>query len=57
MIEIAAAIEDHLLDALFLRALGNQLAHFLGRRNVAAGLLLGGQGGGGNDGYTLASRR
>jgi hypothetical protein len=29
VIQIAAAIEDHLLDALLLRALGDQLADFL----------------------------
>ena len=36
VIQIAATIEDHLLDALLLRAFGDQLAHRLGRGDVAA---------------------
>src|SRR6185295_11940491 len=38
VIEIAAAIEHDVLDALFLGALGNQLADRLGRVDVGAGL-------------------
>src|ERR1700760_5157225 len=39
VIQVAAAIEDHLLHALLLRALRDELAHFLRGRHVAAGLL------------------
>ena len=38
VIEIAAAIEDHILDALLLGALGDQLADRLGRSDARAGL-------------------
>ena len=40
VIEVAAAIEDHLLDSLLLSALGNQLANFLRGSHVAAVVLL-----------------
>ena len=36
VIQISAAVEHHLLDALFLGALGQQLADFLGAGDVAA---------------------
>src|SRR5581483_11177760 len=39
VIEIAAAVEHDLLDAVFHRALGEQLADRLGRVDVGAGLL------------------
>src|SRR5262249_39972780 len=39
VIEIAAAIEHHFLDAVLHRALGEQLAYRLGRIDVGAGLL------------------
>src|ERR1700726_4093632 len=38
VIEIAAAIEDYVLDALLLGALGDQLADRLGRSDTRAGL-------------------
>src|SRR5690348_10845137 len=42
VIQVAAAIEHHALDALLLRALSDQLADFLCSRDVAAvGLLVG----------------
>src|ERR1700733_15871243 len=53
VIEITAAIEDHLLDSLFQCTLRYQLAHFLGRRHVATSLQLGGESGGGKDGFAL----
>src|SRR5271154_3572200 len=37
VIEIAAAIEDHVLDALLLRSLGDQLANGLRRGDTGAG--------------------
>src|SRR5581483_9491651 len=40
VVQVAAAIEDHLLNALLLRPLGHLLAHFLGRGQVAPGLAL-----------------
>src|ERR1017187_5522867 len=36
VVEISAAIEDHLLDALLLGAFGDQLADFLGGSDVPA---------------------
>src|ERR1700760_1094722 len=39
VIQIAPTIKDHLLDALLLRAFGDELADFLRGRHVAAGLL------------------
>jgi len=41
VIEITAAIEDHFLHTLGDRLLGDLLADFLGRGNVAAGGNLG----------------
>src|SRR6185312_6740971 len=57
--QVASAIEDHLLNALLLRALRNQLADFFRRSQVAAGLLLAffvltTSSCGGNHGYTFA---
>ncbi len=40
VIEVAAAVEDHVLDSLGRRALGDQLAHRLGRGDIGAGLEL-----------------
>src|SRR5271154_4294757 len=40
VIEVAAAIEDHLLDALLLRALGDELANLSSGNDVAAVLLV-----------------
>src|SRR5271154_5213666 len=40
VVEIAATIEDHLLDALLFRALGDQLAHLSSGGNVATVLLV-----------------
>src|ERR1035438_4349712 len=37
VVKISAAIEDHLLDALLLGALGDQLAYIFRRTHVAAG--------------------
>ena len=37
VIEIAAAVEHDVLDALFLRTLGDELAHRLGRIDAGAG--------------------
>src|SRR6476659_5852762 len=39
VIQVATAIEDHLLDALLLCALGDQFANFSSRSDVATGLL------------------
>src|SRR5208282_4897652 len=39
VIEVAAAVEHHVLDALLLGALGDELADGLGRRDAGAGLL------------------
>jgi hypothetical protein len=39
VIEVAAAVEHHVLDALFLGALGDELADRLGRIDAGAGLL------------------
>ncbi len=38
VIEVAAAVEDHVLDALFLRALGDQLADRFRGGDTGAGL-------------------
>src|SRR6476646_2758382 len=38
VIEIAAAVENHVLDALLFGALGDELAHGLGRAHAGAGL-------------------
>ena len=40
VIEVAAAIEDHLLDALFDGLLGNGFANLFRRGQIAAGLRL-----------------
>src|ERR1035438_9065348 len=53
VVEVAAAIEDHLLDALFHSQLGHCLADFLGRCQVAACLHFGSQRGGRNQRLTL----
>src|SRR5215472_9687338 len=56
MIEVAATIEDHLLDALGLRTLGDELADLAGRGDVASGLLgfaLLGERGGRGEGDTV----
>src|ERR1700733_3776201 len=56
MIEIATAVEDHLLDALLSCALGDKLADFRCGGDVAAVLLLRGllaEGGGGGDGHPV----
>src|SRR5438270_4470597 len=40
VVQVAAAVEHNALDALLLRALGDQLAHFLRSRDIAAVRLL-----------------
>jgi hypothetical protein len=53
MVEVTATIEDHLLDALLLRAFGDELANLGSRSDVATILLVFGlltERGGGGDG-------
>src|SRR3984893_16840071 len=56
VVEIAATIEDHLLDALLFRALGDELANLSSGSDVADILLVFGflaEGGGGGDGDSV----
>src|SRR5437868_14372651 len=56
VVEIAATIEDHLLDALLFRAVGDELSDLGCSRDVAAVLLLLrllSEGGGRGDGHSV----